>query len=511
MKKILKMMFVLAFLLVQIVPATLVNADESGTNNNSGTITINNVEEGRVYTIYEILQLESYDTTKNAYAYKATTEWVEFVNSKGIKDVYLTIDSQGYVTWKDNTDDSTVAAFAKLALQYAETNVSKITKKTSITASSSNIKTTTTTEGKVVKSIEFTGLNLGYYLVDSSLGTICGLTTTKPSATIEEKNTVPTVDKKVKEDSGDYGESNTAQIGQEVEFKTTITIGKGAINYTLHDIMSTGLTFKEGSIKVEKTNSTGTTTVDSSNYEVVTTGYTDGCTFEIRFDNDFIKTLTTSDKLVVTYKAILNKDAVVEGNGNPNETYVKYGDNGDLTTDKDTTTTYTYDFQIVKTKSDHTFLDGAEFDLYTTESGGNKIPLIALNDENGYKVYRVATAEEANKSGFVSAKIQAGKVIIKGLDLDKYYLEETKAPNGYNQLPARVAFTVTGTTADDVSVVGEIYQTPNHGLVVVNNTGNELPSTGGIGTMLFVLIGSMMVLGCGVLLVTKLRMTKMSD
>ena len=143
MKKILKMMFVLAFLLVQIVPATLVNADESGTNNNSGTITINNVEKGRVYTIYEILQLESYDTTKNAYAYKATTEWVEFVNSKGIKDVYLTIDSQGYVTWKDNTDDSTVAAFAKLALQYAETNTSKITKKTSITASSSNIKNKT--------------------------------------------------------------------------------------------------------------------------------------------------------------------------------------------------------------------------------------------------------------------------------------------------------------------------------------------------------------------------------
>lgn len=507
MKKILKMMFVLAFLLVQIVPATLVNADESGTNNNSGTITINNVEKGRVYTIYEILQLESYDTTKNAYAYKATTEWVEFVNSTDVKGVYLNVDTQGYVTLVTNAD---VAAFAKLALQYAKDNTDKITTKTSIEASSSNIQNKTV-EGKVVKYIEFTNLNLGYYLVDSSLGTICGLTTTKPSATIEEKNTVPTVDKQVKEDSGDYGESNTAQIGQEVEFKTTITIGKGAINYTLHDKMSAGLTFKEGSIKVEKTNSTGTTTVDSSNYTIVTTGFNDGCTFEIRFDNDFIKTLTASDTLVVTYKAILNDKAVVEGEGNPNETYVKYGDTGNLETEHDSTKTYTYDFQIVKTNSEHKYLEGAEFDLYTAATGENKIPLIALNDENGYKVYRVATAEEANKSGFVSAKIQAGKVIIKGLDLDKYYLEETKAPNGYNQLPARVAFTVTGTTADDVSVVGEIYQTPNHGLVVVNNTGNELPSTGGIGTMLFVLIGSMMVLGCGVLLVTKLRMTKMSD
>lgn len=511
MKKILKMMFVLAFLLVQIVPATLVNADESGTNNNSGTITINNVEKGRVYTIYEILQLESYDTTKNAYAYKATTEWSEFVNSDAVKVVYLNVDNQGYVTWVTNAD---VATFAKLALQYAETNTSKITKKTSIIASSSNIKTKTV-DGKEVKYIEFTNLNLGYYLVDSSLGTICGLTTTNPSATVTEKNTVPTVDKKVKEDStGKYEESNTAQIGQEVEFKTTITIGEGAINYTLHDKMSSGLTFKEGTIIVEKTNSTGTTTVDSSNYEVVTTGYTDGCTFEIRFDNDFIKTLTTSDKLVVTYKAILNKDAVVEGNGNPNETYVKYGDNGDLTTDKDTTTTYTYDFQIVKTKSDHTFLDGAEFDLYTAATNGEQILLVSLGTytdtaNHVYNVYRVATAEEVNAYGFVSAKIQAGKVIIKGLDKDTYYLEETKAPDGYNKLPARVSFTVSGTNTDKLTLTETSYT--SGGLVVVNNTGNELPSTGGIGTMLFVLIGSMMVLGCGVLLVTKLRMTKMSD
>ena len=495
MKKILKMMFVLAFLLVQIVPTTLANAD-SGTNDNTGTITINNVEEGRVYTIYEILKLESYDTTKNAYAYKATTEWSTFVKSAAVDGVYLDVDSQGYVTWHTGAD---VAAFAKLALQHAKTNTSTITTKTSITV------------GKGETSIEFTNLNLGYYLVDSSLGTVCGLTTTKPSATIEEKNTVPTVDKEVKEDSGGYGDSNTAQIGQEVEFKTTITIGKGAINYTLHDKMSAGLTYVDGSIEVKKTNSTGTTTVENTYYTVKTTDLTDGCTFEINFKNSLIENLTTSDTLVVTYKAILNDKAVVEGEGNPNETYVKYGDTGNLETEHDSTKTYTYDFQIVKTNSEHKYLEGAEFDLYTTESGGNKIPLIALNDENGYKVYRVATTEEASESEFVSAKIKAGKVIIKGLDLDKYYLEETKAPDGYNKLAGRVSFTVMGTNADDVSVVGEIYQTPNHGLVVVNNTGNELPSTGGIGTMLFVLIGSMMVLGCGVLLVTKLRMTKMSD
>lgn len=506
MKKILKMMFVLAFLLVQIVPTTLVNAD-SGTNNNTGTITINNVEEGRVYTIYEILQLESYNTDANAYTYKVVNNtWKTFLKTKAT--AYVNVDSQDYVTWKANTDDSTKAAFAKLALEYATENKIEATKTiTATTGETGTIKTTTTG----VKYVEFTGLNLGYYLVDSSLGTVCGLTTTKPSATIEEKNTVPTVTKKVKEDSGDYEKSNTAQIGQEVEFQTTITIGKGAINYTLHDKMSTGLTFKEiVAIKKVDAENNKTTLNLTSDYTVKTTGFTDGCTFEIMFDNNFIKTLTTSDKLVVTYKAILNKDAVVEGNGNPNETYVKYGDNGNLETEHDTTTTYTYSFEIVKTKSDHTLLDGAEFELYTAATNGDKILLVSLGkDTNGYNVYRVATTEESTVSGFVSAKIQAGKVIIKGLDIDTYYLQETKAPNGYNQLAARAAFTVSGTNTDKLTLTETSYT--SGGLAVVNYTGNELPSTGGIGTMLFVLIGSMMVLGCGVLLVTKLRMTKMSD
>lgn len=509
MKKILKMMFVLAFLLVQIVPATLVNA-ESGTNNNSGTITINNVEEGRVYTIYEILQLESYNADTKAYTYKVVdTQWKTFLTTEAT--TYVNVNSQDYVTWKANIDDSTVAAFAKLALEYAKKNNIAATK--SITATTGEGGTITTTDG--VNSIKFTGLNLGYYLVDSSLGTICGLTTTQPSATIEEKNTVPTVDKQVKEDSGDYGKSNTAQIGQEVEFQTTIKIGEGAINYTLHDKMSAGLTFKEivAVTKVDAENNK-TTLNSTSDYTVKTTDLADGCTFEISFNNSLITSLKTSDKLVVTYKAILNKDAVVEGEGNPNETYVKYGDNGDLTTDKDTTTTYTYDFQIVKTKSDHTFLDGAEFDLYTAATNGEQILLVSLGTytdtaNHVYNVYRVATAEEVNADGFVSAKIQAGKVIIKGLDKDTYYLEETKAPDGYNKLPARVSFTVSGENTDKLTLTETSYT--SGGLVVVNNTGNELPSTGGIGTMLFVLIGSMMVLGCGVLLVTKLRMTKMSD
>lgn len=497
MKKIFKMMFVLALLLVQLVPATLVNA-VSGTNKNNGKITINNVSEDKTYAIYQILQLESYNTDTNSYSYKVVSDtWKTFLN--GVGSAYVEVNEQDYVTWKSGADE---IAFSKLALKYAKENNIPATK--TITA---NVETIKNDSG--VDYIEFTDLNLGYYLVDSSLGTLCGLTTTKPNASVNEKNTMPTVNKEVKEDStGEYANSNTAQIGQEVEFKTTITIGEGAINYVLYDKMSEGLSYVPNSIVVNKVASDGTERlVPDTNYTVTTPSE---YTFVITFNNTYIATLSDTDKLVVTYKAILNDKAVVEGNGNPNETFLKYGDDPNHTTDTDTTLTYTYDFEIVKTKTDYKILTGAEFALYTSATGGSAIPLIALTDEGDYKVYRVATTEEVSAPEFKSAVIQAGKVIIRGLDKDTYYLEETKAPEGYNKLPARVDFTVTGTSSDDLLVTDEVYQT-NHGLVVVNKTGAELPSTGGIGTMLFILIGSVMVIGFGILLVTKLRMAKIED
>jgi len=498
MKRILKMMLVLLLLLVQIVPQTLVNA--AGTNSNDGTISINNVVEGRTYTIYEILKLESYDESKNAYAYKATDAWSAFVNSA---TDYLKVDSQGYVTWVEGAD---VAEFAKTALQYAKDN--SIASLQSINANSTTIKTKIVDE-KEVEFIEFENLNLGYYLVDSSLGTVCGLTTTDPSAEVYEKNTVPTTTKKVEEDStGEYGDSNTAQIGQVVNFKTTITIGKGAINYVLHDRMSAGLTLDITSIKVY-TNGTENEVL-AANYTIIETEDTlDDCTFEIEFANDFIETLTNSDTLVVTYSATVNKDAVIEGEGNPNETNLSFGDNGEHTTEPSTTITYTHDFEVVKTDESKQLLKGAKFELYTALTNGEKIALVQLEDEGEYKVYRVADNVEKSATGFVSAVIEAGKVKIYGLDIDSYYLEETEAPDGYNKLPARVSFTVSGTRSDNLSVLEGIYQ-ENNGLVVVNKTGTELPSTGGIGTMIFILIGTIMVLSFGVLLVTKLRMSKIS-
>lgn len=194
--------------------------------------------------------------------------------------------------------------------------------------------------------------------------------------------------------------------------------------------------------------------------------------------------------------------AVIYPGPNTNETKLVYGEGSETTWDK--TETFTYQFDLVKTKTDKTVLDGAEFKLYDAKTGGNEIALI--DESNG--VYRVATAAEKAAEGFVSATIKAGKVTIKGLDSGTYYLEETKAPAGYNVLAERVEVKIdhanlTATVEGDTYVSG--------GVQVINQTGAELPSTGGIGTTIFYVVGGLLVVAAGVLLVTRKRMSKSED
>lgn len=441
----------------------------------TGSITIDNAVVGQTYTIYQILDLESYNKDSGAYAYKATAAWRDFINGADVKSVYVNVDAQGYVTWVKDAD---VAAFAKLAQEYAAKN--SIGNQGTEKANSTTVK--------------FTNLDLGYYLVDSTLGTICSLDTTNPSVTIKEKNAQPTVDKQVQENSnGQWGESNDANIGDTVNFKTVISAKKGAQGYVLHDKMSEGLTINQGTVSVVG--------VDANNYEV-TYNCTDGCAFEIAFKQEYLDTITEDTSIVVTYSATLNEKAVIYPGPSTNETKLVYGEGSETTWDK--TETFTYQFDLVKTKTDKTVLDGAEFKLYDAKTDGNEIALI--DESNG--VYRVATAAEKAAEGFVSATIKAGKVTIKGLDSGTYYLEETKAPAGYNVLAERVEVKIdhanlTATVEGDTYVSG--------GVQVINQTGAELPSTGGIGTTIFYVVGGLLVVAAGVLLVTRKRMSKSED
>ena len=452
----------------------------------TGSITIYDAAVGQTYTIYQILDLESYNNEARAYAYKATTAWNTFINSEAIKGIYVEVDAQGYVTWKGDAD---AAAFAKLAQKYAKDN--SIANQGSVTA-------TTTT-------VSFNGLDLGYYLVDTTLGTLCSLDTTNPDVVMEEKNEVPTNVKTVEEDStGNYGEKNDADIGQTVNFKSTITAQPGAENYVFHDLMSAGLTYT-GDAKIY-TDEAMTQELAAGNY-MVNANPTDSDTFDITFTQDYLNTITAATKLYVKYSATLNENANVGNHGNPNESKLSYGEINQetgkpgSTTPPSETKTYTWDVDVFKyTMNGETekALAGATFTLSKNADGSNPIALVS----EGNNVYRVAKTNETVTVTEITTDA-TGKFTIKGLDADTYYLTETAAPAGYNKLAAPVTIVI-----GENGVVNGTTEAPQgvDEVKVLNQSGTELPSTGGIGTTIFYIVGGVLVVGAVVLLVTKKRM-----
>ena len=473
MKRFVALFAALALVLAMAVPAF---ADTAAT---TGSITINNAANGTTYTAYKIFDLDYVDataTTKASYAYKADTNWKAFVTGSGAGAAYVEYNEKtGAVTAKNTFTEEQAPAFAKAALAYAK-GKSEIT----------GVTATANASGKV----EFTGLALGYYVVDTPMGALCVLDSTAPSVTVNEKNEVPSVEKKVKVGSS-YEASNTAKIGETVEFKTEINVKKGAANYVLHDKMDAGLTLDSSSIKV--TVDGADVTADATKYTIKTTGMTHSdCTFEIVFADTYVAGL--ADKtIVVTYNATLNSNAVVGGVGNKNDTYLKYGNDNNTT--HSTTTTYTYEFDVVKTNEDNQLLDGAVFSLYASEEATTPMNLVAVSTG----VYRLPTKDDTT----TVTTFTAGKVTIQGLANGDYYLEEITAPKGYNKLDRRVKITISN--ADLKANTTENTYTDG-GVKVENKAGTTLPGTGGIGTTIFYLIGGGLMVAAAVLLIAKKRM-----
>ncbi len=487
--KNMKKIYALLLAMVMIFSMTMTTYAEG----KEGSITINDAVVGQTYTIYQILDLESYNAASGAYSYKATNAWKDFINSVDnteteevelvIKGVYVNVDDQGYVTWNTGAD---AAAFAKLAQAYA--------KEKGIDSSAEPIEATETT-------VKFEKLDLGYYLVDTTLGTLCSLDTTNPDVEMNEKNEEPTVTKEVQEDSdSSWGETNDADFNQTVTFRATITVQTGAENYVLHDTMSAGLTYDEiQSVKIDDTD------VDEANYSV-NTETADGCTFEVSFDDAYIGSLEAGTKIVVTYTATLNENAVVGLNGNENKVKLEYGDESEPTfTPEDTTITYTWDTDVVKyTTKDGTEikLAGAVFSLSKNEDGKNTLAFTQATDANGEPL---ANTYKYDPEGTITqiTTDSTGTFTIKGLDADTYYLTEITAPAGYNKLSEAIEVVITGAESGE-------NETLNYTTIVAkveNKAGTELPSTGGIGTTIFYIVGGVLVLGAVVLLVTKRRMS----
>lgn len=468
---------VLALAMVMGLATTAFAEERGGTTTEPGSITIKNALGGETYNAYQILYLESYNAENGIYAYKANSAWEEWLRTQ---TTYVSFDSQGYVTW---VKGARVADFAKAA-------------KGQLSGKTADGHVAPTADG----SATISNLKLGYYLVDSTVGALCELNTTKPSVEIRDKNETPTIEKKVQEDSDEkWGDVNDADIGQIVNFKSTVSAKPGARKYVVHDKMDSQLKF------VSVTSITaGGTTLAESDYSVVTTGLTDGCTFHIVFKQTYLDSITKDTNIVINYTAKLTSDAVA-GTGYVNETWLDYGDNQH--TEHDTTTTYTWKLPIYKYHKDGETpkapLAGAEFILYKGSEESNR---------------DYAKVTDGKLTGWTKTKAEAttlvsddnGMIAVEGLDADTYYLEETKAPGGYNKLVGPVKVEISHTVTDEGAHMTHTLKqdTTSVGKVEIENkSGIELPITGGIGTTIFYVLGSILVIGAVVLLIVKKRMS----
>ena len=468
-KKLFAALLAAALVLAMAVPAFAV------TNATKGSITINNTVKGETYTIYRMFKLDSYNAESNTYSYTVESAWENFFKTGAGKD-YITLDGQNHPTWNAaKSQDSDKADFAKLALKWATEN------KVPPAAESQ-----TSTGSDVI----FSHLDLGYYLVDSSLGALCGLNTTNPDVTITEKNEKPTIEKEVK--NGDaWGTTNDAKIGDTVEFKITIHVEAGAQKYKVTDTMEKGLSFNSGSIKIDDA------ALDNNNATLTLKQKEGDPTFTLTFADSYVAG-KVGETIVVTYTATLNENAVVAGN--KNSATLHYSNQH--TVNKETTT-YTHEFDLVKVDgTTNKLLDGAEFKLYETKASDTALRFVKNADGS----YRVALDTE-NGGNVTDTIVVNGKVHISGLDKVNYWLDETHAPAGYNKLTERQEVKLSEGSQNATLETGAItWAEGNGGVVVKNNAGTVLPSTGGMGTTLFYVIGGGLMVAAVVLLVTKKRM-----
>lgn len=427
----------------------------------TGSITVNNPKAGETYTAYKIFDV-TYNADKSSYAYSiaANSEWFETVNS--YNGLTLTLLSDGQTNSVVPNDKYSAPEFASVLKAAVEGKTGIALTLSDGVASVSN-------------------LDLGYYFVTSITGTLCNLTTTKPDAIIYDKNDMPF-------DKVDDDES--VEVGQVVNYivtgKVPDTTGFKTYTYKVTDTMSDGLTFsKDVKVYVDGTQLSGNYTISYTD-----TGY------ELNIDVMNLQA-SVAKKIEIKYSAIVNENAVSQIENN--HVVLEYSNDptDERKTDKfeDKETVYTAKIVIDKFKagSKETKLAGAQFVLLNSKSEFYKY------DEENDKVTWVA--DVANATVVTTDEKGFGEFI--GLEDGTYYLREIAAPDGYNLLKEDVTITVArnGATTADLSSLTVTEK-------VENQSGTVLPETGGLGTTLFYIAGTILVVGALVLMITKRRVTE---
>ena len=383
----------------------------------------------------------------------------------------------------------------------------------------------------------FTGLSAGYYLVkNSSVDT--GKTYTDfilevvGNTTANHKGDVPDVEKKVEEKNDSTGATATwgatadYDVGDEINFELMGTLPESYGRYTTYkykfDDTMTNMTYRDGSVKVYyvKDGSTNRVEINSG----FTSAWVDGNKkLTVTFDDlkTAVPELAHGDKIVVTYTATLDANAVVGGNGNPNKVKLEYSNNpndqGTGETPEKTVVVFTYKTIINKvtkgTDGNNVPLAGAEFTLskFIASEGGRDT--VTVNGTEYHGTWSSGVTVVPTNTGNI-----ANVFTFSGLDAGIYRLTETKTPEGYNTIDPvyfEIVATKDGTKVTNMegkavngSEISFTENTTNGSLSadVINNAGTTLPSTGGMGTTVFYVVGGGLMAVAVVLLVTKKRM-----
>ena len=445
------------------VPAWADSASGRLGEDTDGSITVSNAVNGEKYTAYKILSLASFQDTQNddglhatdAYAYvvevpapSATASWYAFIKDAkavdgttalfDVDETPITLAGIAGKTYKvvkptdaflnpfeDNTSNGNSVKDETTAAQWTTTAsvAQKFAREAVAYAKANNLTGTEVTASNGTAS--FTNLELGYYAIDSTLGSLCALDTTNKAATVKEKNAVPVIEKKVQEDQSltqaqeddkvtNYVDVNDASIGDTIHYKTQITVKKGAQSYVLDDTMGSGLKYVADSVKVwfvpktsgntDQTDSANwtelkanaTVTADTATTDYTTTTYTSttvggfwenvekndnrGFTLTIKdpfltFLSDRMDATVDNYKIVVEYDATLERGAAIDDTAaaaNKNVTQLSYGDAvGNVNkTEEDYTYTATWSmdlFKFTNKNNSNVAVDGAHFQILKSD------------------------------------------------------------------------------------------------------------------------------------------------
>lgn len=495
MKKIVALLLATVMVMAMSISVFAQTAALDPADADNASITINNPSKNETYKVYKVFDATVTGTADGSISYQG-----EIPSS--LTDYFEPIGTTGYVKLKDGANETDLIA----AL--------------GTWAAGENPVNSAVSDGSA---LIFTGLPYGYYVItvtgagQTTAKTAITVDSTNPNASVYDKNeTVPTVP----EDGKTVDDANVA-IGQQLTYTLKFTTanyeGSGAdakqiLSYIITDTLPDYLT----NVKVTSI------TIGGADYKVngaVPQFDTNG-KITIPWVEGTTSLYNNGAEVVVTYTATVADSAAIAGTGNTNTFTMTYTTkDGEKTPEKntDSVTVKTYAFAIKKVDEKAAPLAGATFQLpfYVKTATAADGSYIYAGTEAGEGLTNTVTTPAS------------GELVIKGVEAKEYTLTETEAPKGYNKLTTPVTVTAQETSATTTTVTKYIdkdgnivdeqtetavtYTNENFAadpVFVVNMTGTELPSTGGIGTTMFYIVGSILVIGAAVVLISKRRMAR---